>query len=81
LKKFAFFKQLQACPPQLIGVAAVPCKGALTRGDRRAATGADLMEFNFDTPYGRTALRTLYAAICQVSSRTEIYTGWSRKHW
>ena len=24
------------------------CKGALTRSDRRSATGADLMEFNFD---------------------------------
>jgi len=43
-------------------------KGALTRGDRRAATGADLMEFNFDTPYGRTSLRTMYSAICQVST-------------
>ena len=42
------------------------CKGALTKGDRRAATGADLMEFNFDTPYGRTSLRTIYSAICQV---------------
>lgn len=43
------------------------CEGALTRGDRRAATGADLMEFNFDTPYGRTALRTVYSAVCQVA--------------
>ena len=40
--------------------------GALTKGDRRAATGADLKEFNFDTPYGRTALRTLYNSICHV---------------
>ena len=40
--------------------------GALTKGDRRAATGADLGEFNFDTPYGRNALRAMYAAICQV---------------
>lgn len=41
--------------------------GALTKGDRRAATGADLGEFNFDTPYGRNALRTMYHNICQVS--------------
>ncbi|KAK2165679.1 hypothetical protein NP493_1355g00006 [Ridgeia piscesae] len=39
--------------------------GALTKGDRRAASGADLTEFNFDTPYGRTALRTMYSAICR----------------
>ncbi|XP_078614112.1 uncharacterized protein LOC144883439 isoform X1 [Branchiostoma floridae x Branchiostoma japonicum] len=38
--------------------------GALTKGDRRAATGADLSEFNFDTPYGRTALRNMYYGIC-----------------
>lgn len=39
--------------------------GALTKGDRRAATGADLGDFNFDTPYGRSSLRTMYDAICQ----------------
>ena len=39
--------------------------GALTKGDRRAATGADLTEFNFDTPYGRQALKNMYASICQ----------------
>ncbi|KAK7504954.1 hypothetical protein BaRGS_00003982 [Batillaria attramentaria] len=39
--------------------------GALTKGDRRAATGADLTEFNFDTPYGRSALKTIYTCICQ----------------
>ena len=39
--------------------------GALTKGDRRAASGADLIEFNFDTLYGRTALRTMYSAICR----------------
>ncbi|XP_038050120.1 protein FORGETTER 1-like [Patiria miniata] len=38
--------------------------GALTQGDRRAATGADLTQFNFDTPYGRSALRTMYTSIC-----------------
>ena len=41
--------------------------GALTKGDRRAATGADLAEFNFDTPYGRQALRTMYHHISKVS--------------
>ena len=39
--------------------------GALTKGDRRAATGADLTEFNFDTPYGRQALKNMYTHICQ----------------
>ncbi|XP_033761230.1 LOW QUALITY PROTEIN: protein FORGETTER 1-like [Pecten maximus] len=38
--------------------------GALTKGDRRAATGANLDEFNFDTPYGRNALRSMYHHIC-----------------
>ncbi|XP_064639306.1 uncharacterized protein LOC135494911 [Lineus longissimus] len=39
--------------------------GALTKGDRRAATGQDLSKFNFDSPYGRTALRAMYHAICK----------------
>ncbi|OWF49684.1 Protein strawberry notch [Mizuhopecten yessoensis] len=39
--------------------------GALTKGDRRAATGANLDQFNFETPYGRNALRTMYHNICQ----------------
>ncbi|XP_062605521.1 uncharacterized protein LOC134267315 [Saccostrea cucullata] len=38
--------------------------GALTKGDRRAASGADLTEFNFDTPYGRNALRAMYQSVC-----------------
>ena len=38
--------------------------GALTRGDRRAATGsADFSSFNFDTPLGLAALRKLLVAI------------------
>lgn len=41
--------------------------GALTKGDRRAATGADLTQFNFDTPYGRSALRNMYQAITMQS--------------
>ena len=40
--------------------------GALTKGDRRAASGADLAEFNFDTLYGRNALRNMYTHICKV---------------
>lgn len=40
--------------------------GALTKGDRRAAIGADLMEFNLDTPYGRSALKIMYNSISQV---------------
>ncbi|KAK9833324.1 hypothetical protein WJX81_006479 [Elliptochloris bilobata] len=34
--------------------------GALTRGDRRAASGADLSEYNFDSPLGRKSLRKMY---------------------
>lgn len=37
--------------------------GAITKGDRRAATGANLAEFNFDTPYGHQALKQMYDAI------------------
>eukprot|EP00892_Ulva_mutabilis_P003294 jgi/Ulvmu1/1336/UM011_0064.1 len=37
--------------------------GALTRGDRRAASGVDLSEQNFDTPLGRAALRNMYDAV------------------
>ena len=33
--------------------------GALTRGDRRAASGLDLSDSNLDTPLGRKALRRL----------------------
>jgi hypothetical protein len=33
--------------------------GALTKGDRRAATGSNLAQFDFDTPYGKKALRTM----------------------
>ncbi|KAK3286832.1 hypothetical protein CYMTET_5621 [Cymbomonas tetramitiformis] len=39
--------------------------GALTRGDRRAASGADLSASNFDTPLGRRALRRMYDAVVQ----------------
>ena len=37
--------------------------GALTRGDRRAASGIDLSEQNVDTPFGRAALRTMYEMV------------------
>ncbi|KAJ8030843.1 Protein FORGETTER 1 [Holothuria leucospilota] len=37
--------------------------GALTQGDRRAAAGADMTEFNFDTVYGRNALKNMYNSI------------------
>lgn len=33
--------------------------GALTRGDRRAASGLDLSEFNLDSPLGRKSLRKM----------------------
>ena len=41
--------------------------GALTKGDRRAATGAEFSEFNFDTQYGRSALRQMYNSLRTVS--------------
>ena len=50
--------------------------GALTKGDRRAATGADLTQFNFDTPYGRSALKNMYQAISVVG--TYIILGFSK---
>ncbi|KAG1681531.1 hypothetical protein FOA52_014037 [Chlamydomonas sp. UWO 241] len=37
--------------------------GALTRGDRRAASGVDLSASNVDTPLGRKSLRRMYDAI------------------
>ena len=39
--------------------------GAITKGDRRAATGANLTEFNFDTPYGHLSLKLMYDGILQ----------------
>lgn len=41
--------------------------GALTKGDRRAATGVEFSEFNYDTHYGRSALRHLYNSLQTVS--------------
>ena len=37
--------------------------GALTKGDRRAATGTDLSEFDVDSVFGRRALVKYYAAL------------------
>jgi len=37
--------------------------GALTKGDRRAATGSNLSQFDFDTPRGRKALKGMVDAI------------------
>ena len=41
--------------------------GALTKGDRRAATSADLSQFNFDSAYGKLALKSMYTNIIQHS--------------
>ena len=35
--------------------------GALTKGDRRAATGSDLSEFDIDSRFGKRALKRVYA--------------------
>ena len=40
--------------------------GALTRGDRRAAVVADLEEFNFDSVYGKQALKNMCNGIMTV---------------
>jgi len=37
--------------------------GALTKGDRRAATGTDLSEFDVDSIFGRRALTKFYTAL------------------
>ena len=41
--------------------------GALTRGDRRAASGLDLGTLNYDSPLGRKALRRMYDALVENS--------------
>jgi len=48
--------------------------GALTRGDRRAASGADLSEYNFDSPLGRKSLRRA-AAACRLLVAVSIQAG------
>ncbi|KAG5181415.1 P-loop containing NTP hydrolase pore-1-domain-containing protein [Tribonema minus] len=37
--------------------------GALTKGDRRAASGGDMSAFDLDNKYGRTALKTVCASL------------------
>jgi hypothetical protein len=39
--------------------------GALTKGDRRAATGSDLSEFDIDSSYGRRALTQVYQCLIE----------------
>ena len=34
--------------------------GALTKGDRRAASGSDLSEFDIDSTYGKVSLQPFY---------------------
>lgn len=41
--------------------------GALTRGDRRAASGLDLGSMNYDSHFGRKALRRMYDAFLNES--------------
>ena len=42
--------------------------GALTKGDRRAATGTDLSEFDVDSIFGRRALAKFYTALSSAPS-------------
>lgn len=37
--------------------------GALTKGDRRAATGSDLSDFNIDSVFGKRALKRVYTSL------------------
>eukprot|EP00529_Nitzschia_sp_RCC80_P001681 CAMPEP_0113496240 /NCGR_PEP_ID=MMETSP0014_2-20120614/30019_1 /TAXON_ID=2857 /ORGANISM="Nitzschia sp." /LENGTH=881 /DNA_ID=CAMNT_0000390155 /DNA_START=1 /DNA_END=2646 /DNA_ORIENTATION=- /assembly_acc=CAM_ASM_000159 len=37
--------------------------GALTKGDRRAATGSDMSDFDLDSKYGKRALKRLYRSV------------------
>lgn len=37
--------------------------GALTKGDRRAATGSDLSDFDIDSLFGRRALKRFYSSL------------------
>uniref|UniRef100_A0A7S0KP95 Helicase ATP-binding domain-containing protein n=1 Tax=Ostreococcus mediterraneus TaxID=1486918 RepID=A0A7S0KP95_9CHLO len=47
--------------------------GALTRGDRRAATGIDLSDGNLDSALGRQALKKMYEAL--VASESNLPNG------
>ena len=49
--------------------------GALTKGDRRAATGSDLSDFNLDNKHGSHALKKLYDMIS-----TNLYKGPATVH-
>ena len=51
--------------------------GALTRGDRRAASGVDLSDSNLDTPQGRRALRRMYDAIVQETGALPLGVSWN----
>ena len=42
--------------------------GALTKGDRRAATGVEFSDFNYNTQHGRTALRLMCSSVAKVTS-------------
>jgi hypothetical protein len=65
-----------ACPPACLSrgppAPSAPRRlqslGALTRGDRRAASGLDLSELNLDTALGRKSLRRMYDHIVQVGA-------------
>jgi hypothetical protein len=42
--------------------------GALTKGDRRAATGSDMSSFDLDSKYGKRALKRLYVKLQNIES-------------
>lgn len=44
--------------------------GALTKGDRRAATGSNLSEFDIDSVYGRRALNRFYQCVLECDPPT-----------
>ena len=54
--------------------------GALTRGDRRAASGVDLSESNFDSPLGRKSLRQALLSWTMMSTWLLQETLWAATH-
>lgn len=55
--------------------------GALTRGDRRAASGADLSQFNLDTVWGKRALTALLHSVAMGTMSADVdYARLAREH-
>ena len=53
--------------------------GALTKGDRRAATGTDLHRFDIDSIFGRRALSIAFSALAK--SQLRILAATRKTYW